>query len=104
MFGIVYKLMGQQQIAGYPWFWELAVIFFTFLGFGMLGLYDDVMKIFGYAKQGFFGKVCGINFAAVDFSFDRSGNFVLGLGIDFINIPSWGIVHLGWIYFFIAAF
>lgn len=34
---------------------ELEVIFITFLGFGILGLYDDIKKTFGLNKSHFFG-------------------------------------------------
>lgn len=106
LFGIMYKTLGQRQIiAGHPWLGELAVIFFTFLGFGFLGLYDDVIKIFGYAKTGFFGLRMRHKFI-LQWVLALTGAAILywGLGIDFINVPSWGVVHLGWIYFFIAAF
>jgi phospho-N-acetylmuramoyl-pentapeptide-transferase len=34
---------------------EVNVLFFTFLSFGILGLYDDIKKFFGFQKSQFFG-------------------------------------------------
>jgi phospho-N-acetylmuramoyl-pentapeptide-transferase len=72
--------------------------FYT-LTVSLLGLYDDLMKIFGFAKTGFFGLrmrhklilqfLLGIGTAAM---------LYWGLGINFINIPFVGLVRLGWWY------
>ncbi len=34
---------------------ELNILFFTFISFGLLGLYDDILKFFGFKRTGFFG-------------------------------------------------
>lgn len=39
---------------------ELTVIFFTFISFGLLGLFDDLIKIFGKPSQGILGYWFGI--------------------------------------------
>src|SRR3990167_4685910 len=59
------KFLGVYITNVYPIKEELNVIFFTFLSFGLLGLYDDVMKFFRIEKTGFFrseerrvGKEC----------------------------------------------
>jgi phospho-N-acetylmuramoyl-pentapeptide-transferase len=88
-----------QLFSGHPMWWELAVLFYTLTGFGLLGLYDDLMKIFGFAKTGFFGLrmrhklilqfILGIGTAVM---------LYWGLGINFINIPFVGLVRLGWWY------
>src|SRR3989344_7234061 len=36
-------------------FWELFVLLFAFIGFGALGLYDDLKKILNKETEGFFG-------------------------------------------------
>lgn len=102
MFTIIVGIWGGRDriIAGYPWQKELWALFFTFVGFGLLGLYDDLIKIFGYKKGGFFGLrmrykfllqwLMGLVAAAI---------LYFGLGIDFVNIPGMGIVRLGWWYF-----
>ena len=75
---------------------EVNVIFFTFLSFGLLGLYDDVKKFFGIKRIGFFGLrlhhklLLQIILAAVSASL-----LYFQLGISFINVPFIGIFHLG---------
>lgn len=49
------KLLGVVITQVYPLIDELNIIFFTFISFGLLGLYDDLMKFFGFQKTGFFG-------------------------------------------------
>ena len=34
---------------------EINVLFFTFLSFGILGMYDDIKKFFKFKSSGFFG-------------------------------------------------
>ena len=38
---------------------EIFVLLFSFLSFGLLGLYDDIKKFFGFKKSGFFGLRLG---------------------------------------------
>lgn len=83
---------------------ELQVIFLTFISFGLLGLYDDFYKFFGYEKKGFFGlrmreKLIIQIILAVIISLLLYQN----LGIDFIHIPSFGEVRLGWWYVPLSA-
>lgn len=75
---------------------ELFIIFFTFLGFGLLGLSDDLLKIFGKPTQGVLGLWFGLR---------RREKFILqwvlalvigyliyqNLGVRILNIP---LVHL----------
>lgn len=75
---------------------ELNILFFTFLSFGFLGLYDDIMKFFGFEKRGFFGLrirhkllIQGI------LSIIISGLMYFNLKIDIVYVPSLGVFHLG---------
>lgn len=84
---------------------ELNILFFTFISFGLLGLYDDILKTFGFAKTGFFGLRMKQKFAI---------QWILGfivaimlyhnLKIDIINIPFLGVLDLGWFFVPLAAF
>lgn len=115
LFAIIY-LVGQSYgwktilgstglVSGYQVGWELTVIFFTFISFGLLGFYDDLIKILGFKKNGFFGLRMRHKFivqwilAAV-----IAGMLTWGLKIDFIYIPLVGLIRLGWLYFFPATF
>jgi len=75
---------------------ELEVIFLTFISFGLLGLYDDVLKFFNFQQNGFFGLrmkhklilqllVAGLISLLIYFR----------LGINFIYIPFFGAINLG---------
>ena len=44
--------MGVFIRSAYDLRWELFIIFFTFLSFGLLGLSDDLVKIFGKGRKG----------------------------------------------------
>jgi phospho-N-acetylmuramoyl-pentapeptide-transferase len=89
---------------------ELFTIFFTFISFGILGLSDDLLKIFGKPSKGVLGLWFGLR---------RYQKFVLQcilalfigffiykfLGIQIINIPIVNVVlNLGFWYVPFAAF
>jgi phospho-N-acetylmuramoyl-pentapeptide-transferase len=90
---------------GFPLKQELNVIFFTFIGFGLLGLYDDIMKIFGFSRSGFFGLRVRHKFVIqIVIAFISALLLYFNLHIDIFYIPFLGVFHLGWIYVPIAAF
>lgn len=107
LFGLVLSVPGKVVgiVAGYSQWWEVTVLFAAFVGFGLLGFYDDVMKIFGFENFGFFGLrmrhkfflqwVVGLAVAAM---------MHWGLGIDFVYLPVIGIWRIGIGFFFLAAF
>lgn len=75
---------------------EIAVIFFTFISFALLGLYDDVLKFFGFQKTGFFGLRMKHKLILQFIIAISIGLFVnLRMGIDFIYVPFLGPVTLG---------
>ena len=83
---------------------ELEIIFFTFISFGLLGLYDDVMKFFGFKKTGFFGlrmkhKLLLQMLLATIVSF----MMYFGLNISFIYVPFFGAVNLGFLFIPISS-
>ncbi len=89
---------------------ELWVIFITFMGFGILGLFDDIVKMFGKPTQGAMGMWVGMRrgpkfllqilvglIAALIMYFD--------LGIHILHIPLVGItLNLGLFYIPFATF
>jgi phospho-N-acetylmuramoyl-pentapeptide-transferase len=82
--------------SGHPIVGELTAIFFTFLGFGLLGLYDDLIKIFGFAKSGFFGLRMRHKFLIQwALAFAAAAIIYWGLGVDIANIPFVGVIRLG---------
>ena len=83
---------------------ELIIIFFTFISFGLLGLYDDIYKFFGFKQTGFFGLkmihklILQIILAAI-----TSFLIYSQLKIDFIYIPFLGAFHLGWFFIIVST-
>jgi len=85
---------------------EINILFFTFLSFGMLGLYDDVKKFFGLQDKKFFGlqmkyklmlQIALASIIACMMHFQ--------LGISFIHLPILNFtLHMGWAYIPFATF
>jgi phospho-N-acetylmuramoyl-pentapeptide-transferase len=89
---------------------ELTLILFTFISFGLLGLFDDLVKIFGKPKVGKIGAVYGLTkfqkFALQWILGGVIGYFIYQyLGIKILHIPLFDIViNLGIFYIPFAAF
>ena len=88
---------------------ERFVIIFTFLSFGILGLLDDYVKIFGKPKPGNLGSVFGLT-KLQKFSIQWFLALFIGfylyrfMGIQILHIPLFNVViHLGWLYVPFAA-
>ncbi len=89
---------------------EVHILLLTFLGYGLLGLYDDWVKIFGKPKKGKLGHKFGISqntkLVLQWFLGLLIGSFMyFNLKIDFIHLPLTSIVlHLSYFYIPFAAF
>ncbi|MDD2483099.1 MAG: hypothetical protein PHE32_02130 [Candidatus Shapirobacteria bacterium] len=79
---------------------ELFILFFTFISFGLLGLYDDINKFFGFKRTGFFGlRMIHKFILQIIISLIISLMIYFQLKIEFIYLPFFGAVHLS--FFFI---
>lgn len=88
--------MGAYIKTAYQMKEELNILFFTFLSFGFLGLYDDIMKFFGFGKSGFFGLRIRHKFLIQGIlSIIISCLMYFNLKIDIVYVPSLGVFHLG---------
>lgn len=89
----------------YPLTSELVILLFTFISFGVLGLYDDLMKTFLWAKTSFIGLRLRhkLLFEIVLASLISFWLFK-DLKIDIFNIPFFGVIHLGWFYIPFSTF
>lgn len=78
---------------------ELFLIFFTFISFGLLGLLDDYVKIFGKGHGAVFGLTKKTKFG-LQFILAGIISFILYqfLGIHFIHIPLFPVINLGIFY------
>ncbi len=89
---------------------ELLIIFFTFISFGILGLFDDLIKIFGKPRQGRMGFWYGLGrwqkFALQFFLAIIIATWLYrGLGIHILHIPFFvDVLDLGVFYIPFAAF
>lgn len=86
------SVMGLLVRSAYKLKYELLVIFFTFLSFGILGFLDDVKKIFGKGRQGRIGFAYGLSIKQ-KFFLQWVLAFIVGLllyyalGIHILHIP-----------------
>lgn len=99
------SFLGVYVSAIYPVKDELNILFFSFLSFGFLGLYDDLMKSFGLASQGIFGlRLRHKFFLQWILAFTIALMLYQNLKINFVHVPFWGVVPLGIWYIPFAAF
>lgn len=85
--------------------WELFVLLFSFLSFGLLGFYDDLKKLINGRKSDFFGMRFRHKFLlqwilALVIGFV----FYFKLGYDFIYIRYFGTIYIGSLFIPLAAF
>lgn len=85
---------------------EINIIFFTFLSYGILGLYDDIVKFFELDReQGYTGlKTSYKFFFQIVLGLAIGAMMYFNLGIDIIHIPFFGVIHFGVWFIPIAAF
>ncbi|MBM3205275.1 phospho-N-acetylmuramoyl-pentapeptide-transferase [Candidatus Shapirobacteria bacterium] len=99
------KFLGVFVSSCFPIKEELNILFFTFISFGLLGLYDDIKKFFGFKYSGFFGLRLRHKFLIqCALAITIAVLLYQNLGINFFYIPFVGIVHLGFWYIPFAAF
>ncbi len=102
----LFAFFGRKLFANYPAMAsEIKIILFSFVSFGLLGLYDDLRKIFFWTKEQIFGlrlrhKLIMEIVLALIVSFWLYHD----LKIQIINIPFFGVYNLSFFYIFFAAF
>lgn len=90
--------------------YELLIIFITFVGFGVLGLMDDLIKIFGKKEKGPMGMWVGMRrgpkfMLQVFVALIASMLMYFKLGISILHIPLIGVtLNLGIFYIPFAVF
>ena len=85
-------------------FWELFVLLFTFIGFGFLGFYDDLRKIFN-THTGVFGLKLAHKFAIqCILGLIIGAVMYFQLGYSFVYVHWFGNIVLGALYIVFAAF
>ena len=96
-----YGLFGVKVAA-----WEVFAILFAFISFGLLGLYDDLKKLVDPKTRGaFFGLRFRHKFLIQwILAFIIAAVLFFKLNYTFIFITGFGLVNLGLVYIFLAAF
>ncbi|OGK18038.1 hypothetical protein A3G67_04335 [Candidatus Roizmanbacteria bacterium RIFCSPLOWO2_12_FULL_40_12] len=84
---------------------EIKIILFTFISFALLGVYDDLSKIFFWKKDQFFGLRLRhkLIFETV-LAFIISYWLFQELKIDIIHIPFFGVFELSYFYLIFSTF
>jgi len=106
----ILKYLGVYITAVYPLRDEVNIIFFSFISFGLLGLYDDLMKFFGKTEKGVFGLKFGLPGRAkfliqLILALTIGSMLYFNLKIDLIHIPLTDFTfHIGYWYIPFAAF
>ncbi len=90
------RLVGADIKSVYNYRGEINVLFTTFILYGLLGLYDDIIKFFGKSTH----------LVGVSWKFKLIAQLVIGLGIGYylfrslgisiINVPYFGVIDMGW--------
>lgn len=108
LFGLLFPIMnlfGIEVTHVYPIEAEVNIIFFTFLSFGLLGLYDDIKKFFGFQKEKFFGLRMKHKFLLQWLlAIIVAVMMYVQLGISFLYIPFFGTFNIGLFFIPFAAF
>ena len=102
--------MGVNIKSSYNFSEEVFIIFFTFISFALLGLSDDLIKIFGKPRKGAVGLWLGLN-RRIKFLMQWTLAFIVAfmlynqLGIHILHIPLLDrTLDLGLLYIPFAAF
>ena len=95
IFSLIFPIashMGVYIKSAYRFKSEVFIVLFTFLSFGLLGLMDDLVKIFGKPKKGTLGLAFGLS-RRVKFLLQWVLGFFIGwflcnnLGVKILHIP-----------------
>lgn len=84
---------------------EVKILLFTFFSFALLGLYDDLRKIFFWQEDYFFGLRFRHKFVIQTLLALLISFWIFKeLKVDIVNVPFFGVYNLSFFYIFFAAF
>lgn len=97
--------LGKTRTAVYPFDKEVQILLFTFLSFGILGLYDDLRKTFGFKRTNFWGIRFRYKFIAQwILAAVVASALYFSLGISMVNVRFFDVINMGLLYIPFAAF
>lgn len=86
-------------------FAESKILLFTILSFGLLGVYDDLAKIFFWKKFNFFGVTLKFKLVIeIILALVIAYWLYADLKIHFVHVPFFGVFDIGYFYIAFAAF
>lgn len=102
----VLKFLGFEIVHVYPINDEINIIFFSFISYGLLGLYDDVVKFFELDQQGGYAGLRTKTKLIIQtiLGLVVGGMMYFNLGIDIIHVPFFGVLHFGLWFIPLATF
>lgn len=108
IFAFIFPILKFTQITVtnvYPLTAEITILFFSFLSFGAIGLYDDMKKFMDVKKSKFFGLRMRHKLILQVLSAVALGSMMyFWLGINFLHVPFIGQITLGPLFIAYAAF
>lgn len=105
-FIFLFILFNQSLQSNYPSILaEIKIILFSFISFALLGVYDDLNKIFLWKKQQFFGlRLRHKLLIEIILAFIVSFWLFNDLKIHFIHIPFFGVYDVSYFYIIFSTF
>jgi phospho-N-acetylmuramoyl-pentapeptide-transferase len=89
----------------YPIVSEVKIVLFTFISFGLLGLFDDIKKTFPDAKSKVFGlRLRHKLFLEILLAFIVAFWLTAELKINIFHVPILGVIQMGWWFVPFATF
>jgi len=86
-------------------FLEIVIILFGFLSFGLLGVFDDLKKIFLWDGKQFFGLRLKMKlFLEIILALIISSAMFFGLHISIVYVPFFGVFNLSYFYIIFSTF
>ena|SRR3989344_6934678 len=102
---ILRKFSGLQITSIFPFEKEIFILLFTFISFGVLGLYDDLIKTFGFKRAKFWGLRFRHKFLLQwILAFLIAGFLYFSLNIQIINVTFIDVFNVGILFIPFAAF
>ncbi len=106
IFILMYWLLQKKILTNYPSIAsEIKIIMFTFISFGLLGLFDDLNKIFLWQKTGVFGlRIRHKAILELVLALIVSYWLFADLKIQFMHVPFFGVFNLNYFYILFSSF
>ncbi|MDO8610369.1 MAG: phospho-N-acetylmuramoyl-pentapeptide-transferase [bacterium] len=102
----MFLLIPRKILSNYPSaITEIEIIVFTFVSFALLGVFDDLNKIFLWKENGFFGlRVRHKLILEMILAFIISSWLFFGLKIQILHVPFFGVFNISYFYILFASF